>query len=71
MTARQRCSTTRRFTFVVGVISPVEHIAILIGPYLDLGVGGKFKVDRDVGKDDSYNATLTSFGLLVHAAGYY
>jgi hypothetical protein len=56
---------------LLGVISPVEHTAILIGPYLDLGLGGKFVAERPGQSDDSRNAKLTSFGLVVHAVGYY
>jgi hypothetical protein len=53
------------------VISPVEHTAFMIGPYLDLGLGGKFKAERPDQSDDSRNAKLTSFGLVVNAVGYY
>ena len=56
---------------ILAVISPVEHIAIMAGPYLDLGLGGKFKLDQDGREIDSRNANLTSFGLVVHAGGYY
>jgi hypothetical protein len=56
---------------VLGVISPVEHTAILIGPYLDLGLDGKYVAERPGQSDDSRNAKLTSFGLVVHAVGYY
>jgi hypothetical protein len=55
----------------LAVISPVEHIAIMAGPYLDLGLGGKHKVEQDGTEIDSRNANLTSFGLVIHAGGYY
>lgn len=56
---------------VLAVISPVEHIAIMAGPYLDLGLGGKRKIEQDGTEVDSRNASLTSFGLVIHAGGYY
>ncbi len=40
----------------LAVISPVEHIAIMAGPYLDLGLGGKHKVEQDGTEIDSRNA---------------
>jgi hypothetical protein len=55
----------------LAVISPVEHIAIMVGPYLDLGLGGKHKINVDGDEIDSRNANLTSFGLVIHAGGYY
>jgi len=59
----------------LGVVSPVEHTAILIGPYLDLGLYGKSVVEVPVdvveGGEDSRDAKLTSFGLVIHAVGYY
>lgn len=55
----------------LAVISPIEHIAIMVGPYLDVGLGGKNKVKQDGKEVDSRNAYLTSFGLVVHAGGYY
>jgi hypothetical protein len=55
----------------LAVISPLEHIAIMAGPYLDLGLGGKHKVEQDGTEIDSRNANLTSFGLVIHAGGYY
>ncbi|HVJ15083.1 MAG TPA: hypothetical protein VM686_06565 [Polyangiaceae bacterium] len=78
--ATQTFDTSARFfdldLEVLGVISPVEHTAILIGPYLDLGLSGKYDVDVPVDTDnpdgvDSRNIKLTSFGLVVHAVGYY
>jgi hypothetical protein len=61
---------------ILGVISPVEHTAILVGPYLDLGLSGKYKMDvpESAGvpdNEDSRNIKLTSFGLVIHAVGYY
>jgi hypothetical protein len=55
---------------LLGVLSPVEHTAILLGPFLDLGLGGKFTADGPTGEDPR-NQKLTSFGLVVHAVGYY
>jgi hypothetical protein len=52
------------------VLSPVEHTAIMAGPFLDLGLGGKYSTTV-AGVEDKRNASLTSFGLIVNAVGYY
>jgi len=65
---------------VLGVISPVEHTAIMVGPYLDLGLSGKYDAERPANAcpsgesppcPDERNIKLTSFGLVIHAVGYY
>lgn len=57
---------------VLGALSPIKHILLLAGPYLDLGLGGGYSVFDGSGTEiDKRSANLTSFGLLVHAAGYY
>ncbi|HEV8244893.1 MAG TPA: hypothetical protein VGP93_03960, partial [Polyangiaceae bacterium] len=55
---------------VLAVISPVEHLAFMIGPFLDLGLGGK-AIAKTASLEDRRNAKLTSLGLLVNAVGYY
>src|SRR5262249_26818214 len=48
----------------MAVLSPFKHFVIMGGPYLDLGLGGSYKLeDRDGKKLDSRNAKLTAFGL--------
>jgi hypothetical protein len=57
---------------LLGALSPIKHIVLLAGPYLDLGLGGGYSVFDGSGTEiDKRSANLTSFGLLVHAAGYY
>ena len=56
---------------ILGVLSPVEHILILAGPYLNLGAEGGYTVSQAGREIDSRDAHLTSFGILVNAAGYY
>lgn len=56
---------------LLGAVSPVEHIVLLGGPYLDLGLGGGYWLYRDDELIDRRDAHLMSFGFLVHAAGYY
>jgi hypothetical protein len=56
---------------LLGAVSPVEHIVLLGGPYLDLGLGGGYWLYRDDELIDRRDANLLSFGFLVHAAGYY
>ena len=58
---------------ILGAISPVEHIVLLAGPYLDLGLAGGYSLEKagvaeDIDRRDNH---LTSFGFLVHAGGYY
>jgi opacity protein-like surface antigen len=56
---------------LLGAVSPVEHIVLLGGPYLDLGLGGGYWLYRNDELIDRRDAHLLSFGFLVHAAGYY
>ena len=49
----------------------MEHIVLLGGPYLDLGLGGGYWLYKDDELIDRRDANLTSFGFTVHAAGYY
>jgi hypothetical protein len=57
---------------LLGALSPIKHIVLLAGPYLDVGVGGSYSLFDSAGTEiDKRGANLTSFGLLVHAAGYY
>jgi len=57
---------------LLGALSPIKHVVLLAGPYLDLGLGGGYSVFDSAGTEiDKRSANLTSFGLLVHAAGYY
>jgi hypothetical protein len=56
---------------LVGVLSPVEHIVLTGGPYLDLPLGGGYSITADGGEIDRRDAHLLSFGLLIHAGGYY
>jgi hypothetical protein len=56
---------------LLGAVSPVEHIVLLGGPYLDLGLGGGYWLYRNDELIDRRDANLLSFGFLVHAAGYY
>ena len=53
-------------------ISPMSHFAILIGPYLDLGLTGNTENDPGAGSDTvETDTTITSFGLAVSIVGYY
>jgi hypothetical protein len=57
---------------ILGALSPIKHIVLLAGPYLDLGLGGSYSIFDTTGTEiDKRGANLMSFGLLVHAAGYY
>jgi hypothetical protein len=57
---------------LLGALSPIKHIVVLAGPYVDVGLGGSYSVYDSAGTEiDKRGANLTSFGLLVHAAGYY
>lgn len=54
-------------------ISPMSHFAILIGPYLDLGLSGT-QEETDLtpgGATTEVDGTLTSYGLAVSIVGYY
>jgi opacity protein-like surface antigen len=52
-------------------ISPIKNIVLTAGPYVDVGIGGGYTVLRDSTEIDKRDAHLTSYGLLVNAAGYY
>lgn len=52
-------------------ISPIEHFAILAGPYLDLGLSGKAKTEPPTGPSSEVDAKTTSYGLSVSILGYY
>jgi hypothetical protein len=52
-------------------ISPFSHFAILIGPFLDLGLSGNAKSKPNVGDSSEVDTKLTSFGLAVSIVGYY
>lgn len=52
-------------------ISPMSHFAILVGPYLDLGLSGTVENVPATGPSTESDATLTSFGLAVSVVGYY
>jgi hypothetical protein len=58
---------------ILAAISPVEHIVLFAGPYLDLGLAGGYSLQHvgEPGDLDRRDAHLTSFGVLVHAGGYY
>jgi len=57
---------------LLGALSPIKHIVLLAGPYADVGLGGGYSVFDSAGTEiDKRGANLLSFGLLVHAAGYY
>jgi hypothetical protein len=56
---------------LLGAVSPLEHIVLLGGPYLDLGLAGGYSLYRNDEPIDRRDAHLLSFGFLVHAAGYY
>ena len=52
-------------------VSPIEHIVVTGGPYLDLGLGGGYTLLQESTEMDSRDARLTSYGLIFNAAGYY
>ncbi len=51
-------------------ISPFEHFAILLGPYVDFPLSGTATVPAGTTTAD-YDAKLTSFGLTTSVVGYY
>jgi hypothetical protein len=55
------------------VISPMEHFAILIGPYVDLGVSGTAETPSltNPGETTDVDSKQTSFGLATGVAGYF
>jgi len=52
-------------------VSPIEHIVVTGGPYLDLGLGGGYTLLQESTEIDSRDARLTSYGLTFNVAGYY
>jgi opacity protein-like surface antigen len=56
---------------LLGAVSPIEHVVLLGGPYLDLGLAGGYSLYRNDERIDRRDAHLLSFGFLIHAAGYY
>jgi hypothetical protein len=52
------------------VISPMEHFAILIGPYLDLGLSATATSDNGTTSTDT-DGKVTSYGLTTGIAGYF
>ncbi len=53
-------------------ISPFSHFAILVGPYLYLGLGGKDESPAATGNGvDEDDRTLTLYGLTTSIVGYY
>jgi hypothetical protein len=55
------------------VISPIEHFAFLVGPFLDLGLSGeeKSEVDLPGAEEQKNDRTVTAYGLQVGVAGYF
>jgi len=41
------------------------------GPYVDIGAEGGYSVSQAGREIDTRDAHLTSFGILINAAGYY
>jgi hypothetical protein len=59
---------------VMLAIQPVPHFAILVGPYLDIGVGGSSKTTRDPPLNTpqpTIDVTYTSFGLAIGLGGVF
>lgn len=52
-------------------ISPIEHFAILAGPYVDYGLSGTVKNEPPSGPSTETDAKVTSYGLTVGILGYY
>ena len=52
-------------------ISPFSHFAILVGPYLDLGLSGTATSEPQGGPSTDTDAKLTGFGLTSSIVGYY
>jgi hypothetical protein len=53
------------------VVSPIEHVALTGGPFLDLGLGGSQSLKSEGGAESSNDAKLTSFGLQFGLAAYF
>ncbi|MEZ4227293.1 MAG: hypothetical protein R3B13_40525 [Polyangiaceae bacterium] len=64
--------TATMFTLEAMVgISPFSHFAILVGPYLYLGIGGKVEQPTGANTTQEIDRTLTAFGLTTSIVGYY
>lgn len=51
-------------------ISPFSNFAMLVGPYLDLGLSGSYETNAS-GTAEELDAKTTSYGLSVSILGYY
>ena len=51
-------------------ISPMEHFAILVGPYVDFGLSGEVEQDNGTTSQKADQKT-TSYGLTVGMLGYF
>jgi opacity protein-like surface antigen len=56
---------------LLATLSPIEHIVLTGGPYVDIGAEGGYSVSQAGREIDTRDAHLTSFGILINAAGYY
>ncbi|HEY6556397.1 MAG TPA: hypothetical protein VI072_03960 [Polyangiaceae bacterium] len=52
------------------VISPFEHFAFLVGPFLDLGLSGSSETESD-GATAEEDQKFTSYGITAGIAGYF
>lgn len=53
-------------------ISPMKHVAFLVGPYVDFGLGGSQSAKSPItGQNESISDKLTSFGLTAAILAYY
>jgi hypothetical protein len=52
-------------------ISPIKHVVITAGPYVDLGLAGGYSVLQGSTEIDRRDGHLTSFGILANAGAYY
>ena len=50
-------------------LSPVNHFAILVGPFADIGVGGKRKT-KSGGDETEIDSRLSSFGIALNLTGF-
>lgn len=50
-------------------LSPVDHFGFLVGPVIDIGVGGSIE-QKAGGASESYDAKWTNFGLAAGLGGY-
>lgn len=52
------------------LIVPVGHLAITVGPLVDIGIGGDVELVDDEGDTAGFDATYTSFGVMAGLFGY-